>query len=92
MLEMKKIASLADTYYIPVAPHNMVGPVCTIASAHLATCIPNFMILEYQMGDVPWRNDLMTLPLPIENGYIRLSEDPGLGIELNRKTVEKYRV
>ena len=54
ILEMKKIAAMADTYYIPVAPHNMAGPLATIASAHLCACIPNFMILEYQMGDVPW--------------------------------------
>ena len=91
ILEMKKIAAMADAYHIPVAPHNMVGPVATIAGAHLCACIPNFMILEYQMGDVPWRDELLGCPLPLENGYLTLSDKPGFGIELNRKAMAKYR-
>ena len=91
ILEMKKIAAMADAYHIPVAPHNMVGPIATIASAHLCACIPNFMILEYQMGDVPWRDELMDSPLPIEDGCLSLSDKPGLGVELNRKALKTYR-
>jgi len=91
LLEMKKIAAMADTYYIPVSPHNMAGPLATIASAHLCACIPNFMVLEYQLSDVPWRDDLLTTPVPIKGGYLELSEEPGLGVDLNRKAVEKYR-
>jgi galactonate dehydratase len=91
ILEMKKIAAMADTYYIPVSPHNMAGPLATIASAHLCACIPNFMVLEYQLTDVPWRDDLLTSPLPIKDGYLELFEAPGLGVELNKKALEKHR-
>ena len=91
LTEGRKIAAMADAYHIPVAPHNMVGPVATIASAHLCACIPNFMTLEYQMGDVPWRDELLGCPLPLENGYLTLSDKPGFGIELNRKALAKYR-
>jgi L-alanine-DL-glutamate epimerase-like enolase superfamily enzyme len=91
VLEMKKIAAAADTYYIPVAPHNMVGPVATIASAHLCACIPNFLVLEFQMGDVPWRDELISQPVPIKDGSLELFDAPGLGIELNHAAVGKYR-
>ena len=43
VLEMKKIAAMADAHLIPVAPHNMVGPVATIASMHLCLATPNFL-------------------------------------------------
>ena len=91
ILELKKIAAMADTYFIPVAPHNMAGPLATIASAHVCACIPNFMILEYQMGDVPWRDELLSKPLPIRNGFLDLLDEPGLGVALNRKAIVKYK-
>lgn len=91
VLEMKKIAALADTYYVPTAPHNMVGPIATIASAHLCTCIPNFLILEYQLGDVPWIDELLSHPVEIRDGHLHLSDRPGLGVELNHEAVERYR-
>ncbi len=91
ILEMKKIAALADTYYVPVAPHNMVGPVATLASAHLCLCVPNFMILEYQLGDVPYIDELISSPVPIRDGALHLSDAPGLGVKLNHAAVDKYR-
>ena len=91
ILELKKIAALADTYYVPVAPHNMVGPVATIASAHLCACVPNFLILEYQLGDVPYIDDLISSPVPIRDGYLDLFTTPGLGVSLNHTAVQKYR-
>jgi len=92
ILEMKKIASLADTYYIPVAPHNMVGPVATMASVHLCACIPNFLVLEFQLGDVEWRDLLLDKPVPVRDGYIELPDEPGLGFELNREELKKHLV
>ena len=92
ILEMKKIAAMADAYYIPVAPHNMVGPVATVASAHLSACVPNLMVLEYQLDDVSWRDELINRPLVIKDGYLELFEEPGLGIELNHDALEKYSV
>jgi galactonate dehydratase len=91
ILEMKKIAAMADAHYVPVAPHNMVGPIATIASAHLSACIANFLILEYQLGDVPWIDELITRPVPIRDGYLDLYDTPGLGVALNHAACEKYR-
>jgi len=91
VLEMMKIAALADTYYVPVAPHNMVGPVATIASAHLCAGIPNFLVLEYQLGDVPWVDELLTPPVPIRHGYLELYGTPGLGVALNHVAAQRYR-
>ncbi|MDQ3702225.1 MAG: mandelate racemase/muconate lactonizing enzyme family protein, partial [Chloroflexota bacterium] len=91
VLELKKIAALADTYFVPVAPHNMVGPVATLASAHVCLSLPNFMILEYQLGDVPWIDELLSAPVPLRDGHLHLSDAPGLGVRLNHAAVEKYR-
>lgn len=91
VLELKKIAALADTYFVPVAPHNMVGPVATLASAHVCLSLPNFMILEYQLGDVPWIDELLSSPVPLRDGQLHLSDAPGLGVRLNHAAVEKYR-
>ena len=90
MLEMKKIAAMADTYFMLTAPHNMVGPVCTMATVQLCACIPNFLVMEYQLGDVPWIDDLISSPIPINKGYLEIPEKPGIGIELNKKEVAKY--
>ena len=92
VLDMKKIAALADTYYIPIAPHNMVGPIATMASAHLCACVPNFLILEFQLGDVEWRDRLLDKPVPVVDGCIELPTEPGIGFELNRKELKKHLV
>ena len=91
LLEMKKLAALADTWYVPMAPHDMVGPVCTAASVHLCACIPNFLVLEHQMGDVPWRDELVDEPLALSDGRYDLPTRPGLGAKLNHEACEKYR-
>jgi galactonate dehydratase len=91
VLEMKKIAAMADANLIPVAPHNMVGPVATIASMHLCAATPNFLVLEYQLGDVEWIDELLTRPVPIREGHLELSETPGLGVALNHSAVARYR-
>ncbi|MFH1006635.1 MAG: mandelate racemase/muconate lactonizing enzyme family protein [Candidatus Latescibacterota bacterium] len=88
--ETRKIASLADTYYIPVAPHNPNSPISTLASAHLCATLPNFLVLEFRWKDNPWRDEILTEPLRIEDGHLILPEGPGLGIDLNMKRLKKY--
>lgn len=92
ILEMIKIAAYADTYYVPIAPHNMMGPVATAASVHVCACIPNFRILEYQLGDVPWRDEIVDPPLTLAEGHLRLPRGPGLGMRLNHAVLEQYAV
>lgn len=79
--EVRKIASLADTYYVPVAPHNPTGPICCAAAMHLAAAIPNFLVLEQMEDQRASRDRASTPPIRLENGHFLLPEGPGLGIE-----------
>jgi galactonate dehydratase len=92
MLEMKKIASLAEAAGLRVAPHGPAGPVGNIAAAHVCAGMANFLILEYSYGEVPWRAELIEPPERIEKGFLELASRPGLGIRLNEKTAAKYQV
>ena len=80
--EMKKIATLAECYNIPIAPHNPNGPVSTIASAHVMASIPNFFRQEFMLQDVPWRDTVLDRPLPVRDGCFHLDGRPGLGFDL----------
>ena len=57
--EAKKIAAMAETYYMGVAPHNPLGPVANAAALHFALSTPNFLIQEDMLTDVPWRWDVV---------------------------------
>lgn len=94
LLEGKRIADLAETFAVPVAPHNISSPIGTMASAHLCATIPNFLVLEHHGLDVPFWEDLALGwgERIIRNGYIELCEDkPGIGIELNEEVAYQYR-
>lgn len=91
ILETKKIAAMADAYYIPVAPHDMVGPIATAATLQLCACLPNLLVMEHQMGDVAWRHELTDRPLVVESGHFAIPTGPGLGMSLNHEAVERYR-
>src|SRR5690606_34039170 len=78
--ELKAIASMAEAYYAPIAPHNPQGPCSLAASLQIAASIPNFLIQE--RGDNEY-SDLLAKPLPpIEKGYRALLTEPGLGITI----------
>jgi L-alanine-DL-glutamate epimerase-like enolase superfamily enzyme len=84
LLEAKKIADLADIYYMPVAAHNVSSPIGTLAACHACASMRNFMVIEFHGQDVPWWNDLCVMDAPlIQDGYITLPDKPGLGLELN---------
>ena len=79
----KKIAAEAEVRGVYVIPHNPLGPVSTAACLQLDAAIPNFEVQEYPMANGVCRLDKeMKTPFHVENGYIRLPEGPGLGIEL----------
>lgn len=90
VLETKKIAAMAEAYYIQVAPHNPMGPVATAVCAHIDASTPNFLIQEYIPDDKPPRSEVVIEPLEVEDGYLKLPTKPGLGIELNEEAFEKY--
>jgi L-alanine-DL-glutamate epimerase-like enolase superfamily enzyme len=91
LLEAKKIADLADIYYIPLAAHNVCSPIGTMAACHTCASMRNFVILEFHAQDVPWWDDLVIGDQPmIQDGYITLPDEPGLGIELNEDVARAH--
>lgn len=88
--QLKKIAAMAETEYLPVAPHNSRGPVATAAAAHACVTIPNFLVLEYFPDSPPWRQALLVDDERIEDGYYHLPDGPGLGVELDWDVVDRY--
>ncbi len=90
MLEMKKIAAMAEAAGLPVAPHGPASPVGNVAAGHVCVTLPNFQILEYSFGEVPWRAALIDPPEALDKGYLAISDRPGLGIALNDKTVAAH--
>ena len=88
ILETRKIAAMAETYYVRVAPHNPNGPVATAASVHLGICLPSFCVLEYAQNQ-PWRDQVLKKPLAIVDGYVPLPQEPGLGVELDLEAIAK---
>ncbi len=100
LLEAKKIADLAETYYIPVATHNVAGPIATVASANFAASVREFLAHEVFLSDpinragrgVNGDPDVLGYDKPlVSNGYIQLSDRPGYGINLNEALIkEKY--
>ncbi|GGH48931.1 dehydratase [Dyadobacter endophyticus] len=90
--ELRFIAALAETAgNIAIAPHNPSGPVSTAASVQVCASIPNFSILEYAYGEVPWRAELLSPAERFENGFIRVPDAPGLGHKLHAAVLAKYR-
>ena len=92
MLEMKKIAALAEGAGLIASPHGPASPVGNVTAAHVIATIPNFNILEFSYGEVPWRAELIDPPEQIVDSALVLSKRPGLGIKLNEKTAAKYAV
>jgi len=88
--ELRKIATLCETYNVPVAPHNPNGPVSTIASAHVMASVPNFFRQEFMLMDVPWRDTVIDKPLPVRDGYFHLNGEPGLGFDLVEEEMERH--
>ena len=83
LLEGRRIADLADMYYIPIAPHNIGSPVQTVANCHVMAAVPNFLVLEFHHLDNPfWAGIVNEGPL-IQEGHIDVPNLPGLGVTLN---------
>ena len=82
LLEAKKIAALAEVHYAQIAPHLYCGPVVGAANAQLATCIPNFLILESIERWDGFHGEIIS-GMQWQDGYVIPSTEPGLGIEFN---------
>ena len=93
-IEIRRIAELAQMYYMSIAPHNMASPVTAVAAAHICSTIPNFLALEYHSANIPLWMTMLTTPATrsgeqrlIEEGYLVVPDGPGLGIELNEAAI-----
>ena len=90
IMELKKIAAEAECRYIPFAPHNPSGPVANAATLQLAASCPNFSILEIMYSDVTYRKDVTTESLEYKDGFMKIPDRPGLGIEINEEECLRY--
>jgi galactonate dehydratase len=81
--ELKKIAILAEAYYVPITPHDASGPINVVAGAHVMMTVPNFYRIETSRYDLSHYNKLIEEPLNNRGGRIRLNGKPGLGIAMN---------
>jgi galactonate dehydratase len=89
-IELRRIAELADMYYMSVAPHNMSSPVTAIAGAHVCATLPNFLAFEYHSRNIPLWRSMLDLKDPIQGGYITVPDGPGLGVELDEDAVSVH--
>jgi 2-dehydro-3-deoxyphosphogalactonate aldolase len=89
ILEAKKIAAMAETYYAQIAPHVYSGPVEAMASIHVAACCPNFLITEGLEKWGGFYNEILAEPFQWEDGFIIPPNKPGLGIELKEEVMLK---
>ena len=88
ILEARKIAAIADTHYVAMAPHNPNGGVGNSATIQLAACIPNFLVMEHFPPE-PWRNRVVSDPFVIEDGWLEIADRPGLGVEFHEEAAKE---
>jgi galactonate dehydratase len=88
-MEGHKIASMAEAFYVSIAPHNPLSPLSTVVALHLDTTVPNFLIQEFvRSGD---REQILTTPVEIvKDGYMQPPSGPGWGVELNESYLRAH--
>ena len=87
LLEMRKIAAIAEAHYVSVAPHNPMGPLATAVNVHFAAAAPNFKILEYILPTNTEWNEWVDDPYLPKDGYLELRDRPGLGVDVNEDAI-----
>ena len=91
LTESMKVASLAETHYTDLMPHNPLGPICTAATVHLAAAVPNFAWLEIRVSPTEasghYDEDLFPVQHKLEGAAIPVPDGPGLGVEVNEELV-----
>jgi L-alanine-DL-glutamate epimerase-like enolase superfamily enzyme len=90
--ECRKIANLAEIYYIPLAPHNVASPIGTMASCHVCATIPNFLVIEFHwLHRDYWTTITTDKEDIIKNGYITPTDRPGIGLELDETVARAHQ-
>lgn len=89
ILEAVKIASMCEAFEINCAPHNFYGNLSTMMSAHFCASIANFRIMEIDIDDVPWKDEVVSPPR-IENGHLLLPDAPGWGCTVDEAAIRRH--
>lgn len=88
-LESLKIAALAESFSVPVAPHNFYGHLASAMSAHFAAAVTNLHVMEIDVDGAPWRDEITTAPT-FEDGAYVLPTGPGWGVEVNEEAIRAH--
>jgi galactonate dehydratase len=79
--EMKKIATMAEAFFVPISPHDATGPITLIAGAQTMMSVPNFFRLEIAYSELELYQKVMDPPFDVHDGFFHVSTRPGLGHE-----------
>jgi galactonate dehydratase len=90
--ELKKIATLAETFYVPISPHDASGPVNVLAGAQVMMSVPNFYRLEARRVDMEFYNAFLDEPLVVHDGALQVPRKPGLGARLDVQYLEANQI
>jgi galactonate dehydratase len=90
--ELKKIATLAESYYIPISPHDASGPINVMAGAQVMMTVPNFYKLETSRYDLSDYNQFIDEPLDIREGDLYIPDKPGLGVNLDPDALKRFAI
>ncbi|RVT39430.1 mandelate racemase/muconate lactonizing enzyme family protein [Sphingobium algorifonticola] len=86
----KAITTMAEARFIPVAPHNPMGPVANAMNLHLCAALDNVVILETMMFDVPWRNEICRETIRFADGFMTIDDTPGLGVDIDEEACLRH--
>ena len=92
LLELVRIAAMAEADGVEVAPHNPSGPVSTAATIQVCAVLKNFRLIELQWGEVDWRHEVLQPNELFVKGTIAVPDRPGFGVELNERVVRAHPV
>jgi galactonate dehydratase len=87
LAETRSIGEASRLQGLRFSPHNPAGPVATVASGQVMSTCANAYLLEFPFGEVPWRADVLIPPEPVNDGYLTLNDEPGLGHRLNQELI-----
>lgn len=91
LTEARRIANYAEIHSANVVPHCWSSGIVEAAALHLIAAVPNANLLEYDVFPTPIRQEIVRDDIPAINGYAKVPDKPGLGIEVDDKAIEKYR-
>jgi galactonate dehydratase len=87
---VRKIAAVAESFHIKIAPHHFLGPIANMANTHIALATPNWDVNEFIPEVGTFKEDIVTNVSEVKDGYFIPSDAPGLGIDINEEEMAKH--